>query len=101
MAPLARTLGCAHPSETVAEAISREILLICSLDGDRNHSETLQGVPSCVAKCFCNATETNSPRTLRLSRATAGLLLNLGRTFPVDILELAWIVRKKPIWSTS
>jgi hypothetical protein len=48
-----------------------------------------------------NATETNSPRTLRLSRATAGLLLNLDRTCPVDILELAWIVRKKPIWSTS
>jgi hypothetical protein len=33
--------------------------------------------------------------------ACARVLLNLGWTCPAEYLELAWIVRKKPIWSTS
>ncbi len=31
----------------------------------------------------------------------SGLLLKLARLRPGEFLELAWIVRKKPIWSPS
>jgi len=96
MAPLARTLGCAQPSETVAEAISHETLLICSLDGDRNHSKR----PRFVVRCFA-APGNQLPTDNVAQSGNDWAFVEPRPVCPVEFLELAWIVRKKRIWSTS
>ena len=84
--------GPVHSSETAAEVR----LLICSLDGDRNHSA---GLPA-VVRCLRSANDPN-PTDIIAHRVSGGHLLKLDRARPVETLELAWIVRKKPIWSPS
>ena len=74
MAPLARTFGCAHPSETVAGASSGP--LICSLDGDRNHSKRTRF----VVRCMHSAIDPTPHGQCGSVGQSAGLLLNLGRT---------------------
>jgi len=42
-----------------------------------------------------------NPTDIIAHRVSGEHLLKLDRARPVETLELAWIVRKKPIWSPS
>ena len=93
MGPAPRRARLTRSSETAAGVR----LLICSLDGDRNHSEA--GDRSVVRCLSCSAIDPHP--TDNSCPGSPGLLLKLVRIRPNEFLELAWIVRKKPIWSPS
>ena len=66
----------------------------------RRGQESFEAVSRFVVRCLVAAPSIQAPRTRVLGLAPK-LLLKLARSNSGETLELAWIVRKKPIWSTS
>jgi hypothetical protein len=93
MGPVRVRLCRSRSSETAAGARP----LICSLDGDRNLQErSIRSVVRCMQRASIQRPTDNRARGLPRAFVEAR-----SDTGPDEFLELAWIVRKKPIWSPS
>jgi hypothetical protein len=87
-----------QPSETAAEAASFEVPLNLQ---PRRGQESFEARAALRRALLLQRHRSNAPRTRSASTLAPELLLNLGRGLPQPKMELAWIVRKKPIWSPS